>query len=77
MGLLGRKEQKIATEEVRIGYRELEGAGSSTVSSWVPGGLVRIMGAKVAAGEYGSKPEFVLAAVRYYADYLECRDRRQ
>lgn len=77
MGLF-RKEKKGTRLGQRDGrYKQLDGSTASSVSSWVPGQLINAMDRRIAAGEFRSRSDFLLAAMRHYSEYLDKKDVRR
>jgi hypothetical protein len=61
------QDDKARIEGRKVRYRKLAGTESMVVSSYVPGSLVALIDHKVACGEYRSRSDFVLCAIRDYS----------
>jgi len=71
MSLFKKGGQEVTGQDrTKVRCRQLEGAKATSVSSWVPGQLVQAMDRRIAEGEYRSRSDFVLAAVRHYEEHL-------
>ena len=66
-----------ATKEPKVRVRRLAGSGPMTVSTYVPGPLVQSIERRIARGEYRSKSDYVLCAIRDYEKQLERKGKNR